>query len=1272
MKKLLLILLGSLSILIAMQVQAAFRLPGMQQYFTGEDPRSVAIADLNGDGHKDIVTANQVDDNISVLLGRGDSTLLAAVNYAAGDGARSVAIKDLNSDGHQDLVVANFIDNTLSVLMGNGTGTFGAPVNTAVGTGPISVVISDFNSDSKLDLAVANQGSDNMSVLLGNGDGTFAAAVNFTADDEPFSIAASDLDTDSHMDLVVVNYATDNVSVFKGVGDGTFEAAVNYDAGDGPKNIAISDLNNDGDPDLVVTNFLSHKISRFIGNGDSTFAAAVNFGAVRNPESVALVDLNHNGNLDLLVSTAQDFDYIGSNDNNISIFPGNGDGTFGSVSRYPAGFTPGSLAVSDLDGDGHDDLVVAQHINEDSPTYGTARLVAVMPGNGDRTFNRFPSYSTGNTPENVKLADLNNDGNLDSVVACYNLRGISVRLGNGDGTFGTNSNYKSGAVAQGKGIINASIGDLNNDGFKDIVVANYSYGDISVRINNGDGTFPNDEGVRYPTGSGSYVIEIIDINEDGIVDLVVMNWDSDDISLLLGNGDGTFQAAVNIGASNGSQTMAMTDLNGDTYPDIVFGEYFRDKVAVRLGNGDGTFQDYTSRRYASGEVPGYLVLSDLNSDGHADLVVTNGSGKETISVLMGNGDGSFSARTTYNTGDAPNSLAVADMNKDGIPDLLLTLSRSHYFSLFLGNGDGTFQDSQNYLSEEGPTSIAVGDLAGDGVPDLVIANRGVHTISVMMINEITATFGFSGDGTLTGDTSQAGLLGTDFTPVTATANSGSYFNGWTGEYTGMDNPLTLTNVSQNYNLTAVFSYYTYSVNYTAGTYGSLTGSTSQTVNHGFSASTVTAVPDANCFFTGWTGDYTGTENPLTLPNVTQDMNLTANFSLNIYNVTFNAGTNGSISGSTSQSVYHGSDAATVTPVPAAGYFFLNWTGDYSGTDNPLTLSNVSSDMSITANFAKSVNTVSFVSGGNGSISGTANQFVNYGDDTVAVTPVAASGYYFLGWTGDHTGTENPLVITNVTSDRIITANFAKIHTVTFSSSNNNWGSVTGTTTQHIKNGHDATAVTPVPDGADYLFEGWTGDYTGTDNPLTLTNVTADMAIMANFAKKVNTVSFNAGTNGLVTGITIQPINYGNDAAPVTAVPDTDFMFDAWTGDYSGTDNPLTLQNVRADMTITAVFSSISKSINFHAGSGGSITGLTSQTVNYGNDTDSVTAVPADGFQFAGWTGDYLGNDNPLTINGVSTDMTITATFISNKSSSSSGGGGGGGGGCFMSSIQSDD
>jgi hypothetical protein len=186
-------------------------------FSTGGSPDSVTTGDFNADGKLDLVTANPLSDNVSVLLGNGTGGFAAAVNFAVGDAPVSVTTGDFNADGKLDLVTANSTPDHVSVLLGNGTGGFGAPVNFAVIDEPNSVTTGDFNADGKLDLATANMNSDNVSVLLGDGMGGFTAPVNFGAGDGAVRITTGDFNGDGKLDLAVTNVWSDNVSVLLNV-----------------------------------------------------------------------------------------------------------------------------------------------------------------------------------------------------------------------------------------------------------------------------------------------------------------------------------------------------------------------------------------------------------------------------------------------------------------------------------------------------------------------------------------------------------------------------------------------------------------------------------------------------------------------------------------------------------------------------------------------------------------------------------------------------------------------------------------------------------------------------------------------------------------------------------------------------------------------------------------------------------------------------------------------------------------------------------------------
>jgi hypothetical protein len=218
----------------------------------GVHPLSVAIADVNGDGKPDLATANSGSGNVSILLGNGDGTFQAQLEFSTGSQSApsSVVIEDLNGDGKPDLATANNGSNNVSILLGNGDGTFQAQVSYGAGTGPYSIGIADLNGDGKPDLAVANNGSNTASVLPGNGDGSFQPQLVYDTGSSPTSIAIGDLNDDGRPDLAIADNGSNDVTVV--ISGDTFGPAT-YAAASDPFAIAIADFNGDGKPDLAVT-----------------------------------------------------------------------------------------------------------------------------------------------------------------------------------------------------------------------------------------------------------------------------------------------------------------------------------------------------------------------------------------------------------------------------------------------------------------------------------------------------------------------------------------------------------------------------------------------------------------------------------------------------------------------------------------------------------------------------------------------------------------------------------------------------------------------------------------------------------------------------------------------------------------------------------------------------------------------------------------------------------------------------------------------------------
>ena len=327
------------------------------------------------------------------------------------------------------------------------------------------------------------------------------------------------------------------------------------------------------------------------------------------------------------------------------------------------------------------------------------------------------SYTAGVYPDSVTTGDFNGDGKLDIAVVNAEGNNISVLFGNGKGTFQLPVDYPD---TLGPDFIVAA--DFNGDGKLDLAIADYE-SNISVFLNNGDGTFPP-EPTNYPTGQGAVALAVGDVNGDGIPDLVAANYTADTLSVLLGKGDGTFLKSTTLKVGASAYSVALGDFNGDGKIDIAVSlQYSADgKVGVLLGNGDGTFQHVITSPTGAG--PTGLVAFDFNGDGKLDLAMgSEGTGEgNTLSVLLGKGDGTFQPPVQYAVGKDPSNTVSADFNGDGKEDLAVISYGSASFSILLGNGDGTFQPAVPYVTQLLPYSIAVGDFTGTGVLDLVAAD----------------------------------------------------------------------------------------------------------------------------------------------------------------------------------------------------------------------------------------------------------------------------------------------------------------------------------------------------------------------------------------------------------------------------------------------------------------------------------------------------------------------------------------------------------------------
>ncbi|WP_341880883.1 FG-GAP-like repeat-containing protein [Synechococcus sp. UW140] len=327
-----------------------------------------------------------------------------------------------------------------------------------------------------------------------------------------------------------------------------------------------------------------------------------------------------------------------------------------------------------------------------------------------------------------------------------------------------------------------TLGDVNGDGTLDIVTANSNFisPNASVLLGNGNGTFQTQ--ATFSTGLGPNSVALGDINGDGRLDIITANRDSNTASVLLGNGNGTFQTQATFSTGLGPNSVALGDVNGDGTLDIITANLGSTTVSVLLGNGNGTFQG--QQTFATGANPFSVSMGDVNGDGRLDIITAN-LGSANVSVLLGNGNGTFGPKTDISTGTGSNpaSVTLGDVNGDGRLDIITANAYSANVSVLLGNGNGSFQEKQTLTTDAKPVSVALGDMNGDGRLNIITANLYSANVSVLL-----DSLAFTGQRVTVDTAAPAAPTITSITddaaPITGTIAHGGFTNDTSLDLTG--------------------------------------------------------------------------------------------------------------------------------------------------------------------------------------------------------------------------------------------------------------------------------------------------------------------------------------------------------------------------------------------------------------------------------------------------------------------------------------------------------
>jgi hypothetical protein len=366
-------------------------------------------------------------------------------------------------------------------------------------------------------------------------------------------------------------------------------------------------------------------------------------------------------------------------------------------------------------------------------------------------FGKATNYTVGTNPVFAVAGDFNNDGKVDLAIVNNITNQVSIMLGDGVGGF----TQPFASFPVGRSPLGAAVGDFDVDGNLDLAVANFGNpnakppipGNVSILLGIGDGTFTQAAGSPITVGTGPISIAVGYFDAGGVLDLAVANHGSHDVSILLGDGSGGFTAVTpTTQVGNQPVSIAVGNFNSDVdlNPDLAVANFVDNTVSILLGNGDGTFFEPAdcdsttagpSPTCVVGTEPVSIVTGDFNNDGFDDLAVANEVTKN-VSILLGNAvttGGLFKAAKNFNLVKIPVSLTVADFNGDGALDLAAAHFPDKQLSVILGNGDGTFGKPKTFKTVAGQFAITNGDFDGDTKPDLAVVNGKVSVLLNMTL-----------------------------------------------------------------------------------------------------------------------------------------------------------------------------------------------------------------------------------------------------------------------------------------------------------------------------------------------------------------------------------------------------------------------------------------------------------------------------------------------------------------------------------------------------------
>ncbi|MDG6224511.1 MAG: VCBS repeat-containing protein [Candidatus Thermoplasmatota archaeon] len=601
-------------------------------------PSDIAAFDADGDGDIDLCVSDLSTDKLTFFMNDGSGSFTLGEQLEIGRNPSRILPMDLDKDGMMDIALylsqgnGSYYNverertqrwyNTVVLLMNRGGMVFQEkPFEYRVQRGVNSMDAADLDGDGHMDIAMAHLGYNSISVLYSEGSANFRKGGSGNMDSrefrslDPIDLKLVELDGDGHIDAIAISKSADSILVYYNMGNGSFHDFVHYYGGLSPTSFDFLDFDLDGDLDVVTSDWRG-KDGGIGGNGT------------------------------------------------ISIIRNLRNGIFGTYRQYVTGNSPRGIFTYDLDGDGDKDIATANYFGS---------TISILKNDGLGLFSSKQDYPIGLEPYMVVMGDLNNDGYIDAASADEANFRIILLESDKNGGF-TTDRYLIDIQAYP---FSLRIDDVNGDGFPDLYTSNYAQNTTTILINDGSGNFETmfsdfitiDLGNRMP-----YDALMKDVNGDGLKDLITVNRGDDldptnTISIFLNEGDLKFKDHATYSVGRQPTAGLVIDLDNDGDLDIATSDAADDTVTVLLNDGYGNFERLGT--YPVGDRPQFLTSIDLDHDGWIDIVVSNSESND-LHILRNNNGRSFSKFSDMWIGAFPYMISVDDLNNDGRHEIVLT------------------------------------------------------------------------------------------------------------------------------------------------------------------------------------------------------------------------------------------------------------------------------------------------------------------------------------------------------------------------------------------------------------------------------------------------------------------------------------------------------------------------------------------------------------------------------------------------------------------------